>query len=48
MHDEEAPGPLTPALAPPGVPAKSQISRGGVAPGCLDRENAKRIGGATL
>jgi hypothetical protein len=48
MHDEEAPGPLTPASAPPGVPTKSQISWGEVAPGRLDREDARSIGGGTL
>ena len=35
MHDEVAPGLLTPALAPE-------------APGRLDREDAKSIGGGTL
>jgi len=48
MHDEEAPGPLTQASAPTGVPAKSQISRGGLAPGRPDREDARTIGGGTL
>jgi hypothetical protein len=45
---EDAPGPLTPASAPPGVPAKSQISWGGMAPGRLAREDARNIGGGTL
>ncbi|TMC85994.1 MAG: isoprenylcysteine carboxylmethyltransferase family protein [Chloroflexi bacterium] len=49
MRDEEAPGPLTQASAPlPGVPAKSQISRGGPAPGRLAREDARTLGGGTL
>jgi hypothetical protein len=45
---EEAPGPLTQASAPTGVPAKSQISWGGLAPGRPDREDARTIGGGTL
>jgi hypothetical protein len=48
MHDEDAPGPVTMASAPPGVPAKSQISWGGQAPGRLDREDARSGGGGTL
>jgi len=41
MRDEEAPGPLTQPCAPTGVPAKSQISWGGMAPGRLGREDAR-------
>ncbi len=48
MREEEATGPLTPALAPSGVPAKSQISWGGLAPGRLGREDAWNSGSATL
>ena len=49
MHDDEAPGPLTRASAPiPGVPAKSQISWGGSAPGRLARKDARSTGGGTL
>jgi len=48
MRDEEAPGPLTQASAPTGVPAKSQISWGRLAPGRLGREDARNLGGATL
>ena len=48
MRDEETPGPLTQAFTPSGVPAKSQISWGGMAPGRLDREDARTIGGETL
>ena len=48
MRDEEAPGPMTQPSAPPGVPAKSQISWGGLAPGRLGREDARIFGGATL
>ena len=45
---DAAPGPLTQASAPIGVPAKSQISWGGLAPGRLGREDARGFGGATL
>ena len=48
MRDEEAPGALTQASAPPGVPTKSQISWGGMAPGRLGREGARNVGGETL
>ncbi len=48
MHDDDAPGPLTQASAPPGVPAKSKISWGGMAPGRLAREDARSLGGGTL
>jgi len=49
MRDDGAPGPLTQASAPhPGVPAKSQISWGGSAPGRLAREVARIVGGGTL
>jgi hypothetical protein len=48
MRDDAAPGPLTQPSAPPGVPAKSQISWGGVAPGSLGREDGRTIGGGTL
>src|SRR5258708_8839257 len=43
MCDDAPPGPLTPASAPPGVPAKSQISWGGHAPGRLGREDARNF-----
>ena len=43
-----SPGPLTQASAPTGVPAKSKISCGGLAPGRLIREDARGFGGATL
>ena len=39
---------MTQASAPPGVPAKSQISWGGLAPGRLGREDARNFGGGTL
>ena len=48
MREEEAPGPLTMASAPPGVRTKSQISWGGQAPGRLARADARTIGGETL
>ena len=48
MRDEEAPGPLTQPCAPTGVPAKSQISWGGMAPGRLGHEDARIFGVATL
>src|SRR5260370_39775807 len=48
LRDDAAPGPLTPASAPPGVPAKSQISRGGLAPGRTGREDARNPGVRTL
>jgi hypothetical protein len=48
VRDDAAPGPLTQALAPTGVPAKSQISRGGLAPGRRGREDARNSGGGTL
>ncbi len=48
MRDEVAPGPLTPALAPAGVPAESQIPWGGLASGRLGRGDAKRLGDVTL
>src|SRR5260370_18550336 len=38
----------TPASAPPGVPAKSQISWGGLAPGRLGREDARNFRDWTL
>ncbi len=38
----------TPASAPPGAPAKSQISWGGMAPGRLGREDARSFGGVIL
>src|SRR5229473_5775030 len=38
----------TPASAPSGVPAKSQISWGGPAPGRLGREDARNLGAVTL
>src|SRR5712692_1054516 len=44
MRDEETPGPLTQASAPTGVPAKSQISWGGLAPGRLGRVEARLFG----
>jgi hypothetical protein len=43
MRDDAAPGPATPASAPHGVPAKSQISWGGHAPGRLGREDARNF-----
>src|SRR2546426_5691494 len=45
MRDDAAPGPLTPASAPSGVPAKSQISWGGLAPGRLGRVDARTLEG---
>jgi hypothetical protein len=48
MRDDAAPGPLTQPSAPSGVPAKSQISWGGLAPGRLGHEDAWILGGATL
>jgi hypothetical protein len=48
MRDDAAPGPLTQPSAPSGVPAKSQISWGGHAPGRLGREDARNLGGGTL
>ena len=48
MRDDAAPGPLTQPSAPPRVPAKSQISWGGNAPGRLGREDARILGGGTL
>ena len=48
MRDNAAPGPLTQPSAPSGVPAKSQISWGGLAPGRLGREDARNLGGGTL
>jgi hypothetical protein len=47
MRDDAAPGPLTQASAPTGVPAKSKISWGGQAPGRLGREDARGFGGGT-
>jgi hypothetical protein len=47
MRDDAAPGPLTQASAPTGVPAKSKISWGGLAPGRLGREDARGFGGGT-
>ncbi len=43
MRNDAAPGPLTQASAPPGVPAKSQISWGGMAPARLGREDPKEL-----
>jgi len=48
MRDDAGPGPLTQASAAPGVPAKSQISWGGLAPGRRGREDARNCGGVTL
>ncbi len=48
MHEDAAPGPLTQASAHTGVPTKSQISRGGRAPGRRGREDARRLGDGTL
>src|SRR5260370_35957424 len=48
MRDDAAPGPATLASAPPGVPAKSQISWGGHAPGRLGREDARNFEGGAL
>src|SRR5438067_13619952 len=48
MRDDDAPGPLTPASVPPGVPAKSKISRGGMAPARLGREDPRNFGRGTL
>jgi len=48
MRDDAAPGPLTQASAPTGVPAKSKISWVGLAPGHVGREDASYLGGATL
>src|SRR6266581_6558838 len=48
MRDNAAPGPLTPASAPPGVHAKSQISWGGLAPGRPGREDARNSGAGAL
>ena len=43
MRDSAAPGPLTLASAPTGVPAKSQMSWGGLTPGRLGREEARSL-----
>jgi len=43
MRDEEATGPLTPASVPTGVPSKSQISWGGMAPGRPGRQRCKEL-----
>jgi hypothetical protein len=48
MRDDAAPGPLTQPSALPGVPAKSQISWGGHAPGRRGHEDARTSGGGTL
>ena len=48
MRDEAALGPLTPASAPPGVPAKSQISWGGLAPGRPGSKDARNSGAGAL
>jgi hypothetical protein len=48
LRDDAAPGPLTQASAPPGAPAKSQISWGGTAPGRLGREDARASGDGAL
>ena len=48
MRDNAAPGPLTQASAPIGVPAKSQISWGVLTPGRLGREDARAFAGGTL
>src|SRR5260370_9202223 len=47
LRNDAARGPQTQASAPPGVPAKSQISWGGLAPGRLGREDARSLGGGT-
>jgi glutamate synthase (ferredoxin) len=43
MRDDDAPGPLTQASAPAGVPAESKIPGGGPAPGRLGREDARDL-----
>ena len=48
IRDDAVPGPLTHASAHIGVPAKSKISWGGLAPGRLGREDARSFGGETL
>src|ERR1700688_4396788 len=48
MRDDAAPGPLTPASAPPRGPAKSQISWVGTAHARLGREDPRNAGSGTL